>query len=52
MNFIQHSINWSKGKIFEATVIEVFGLLTVVAGFLFWKLGSTPGAKAPEWVWA
>lgn len=46
MEFVQHSINWSKGEIFEATIIGLFGVLLIVTGFLFWKLGATPGAKA------
>lgn len=46
MDFVQHSINWSKGEIFEATFIGIFGLAVAIVGFLFWKLGVTPGAKA------
>ena len=46
MDFVQHSIDWAKGEIFEATLIAAFGLLTILAGVLFWKLGKSPNAKA------
>ena len=39
MDFVQHSINWSKGEIFEATFIALFGLITIVAGYLGLFLG-------------
>jgi membrane glycosyltransferase len=46
MDFVQHAINWCKGEIFEARLILLFGLLTMVCAFLFWRLGTTPNAKA------
>ncbi|NJO92444.1 MAG: hypothetical protein HC831_28350 [Chloroflexia bacterium] len=46
MDFIQHTINWVKGEIFEATLIGLFGLLTIICSLLFWKFGDTPSAKA------
>lgn len=46
MEFIQHTIYWIKGELFEAKLILAFGLFTIIAGFLFWKLGATPNAKA------
>lgn len=46
MEFIDHTLNWTKGEIFEAVVIAIFGLLTITIGFVFWKFGETPSAKA------
>jgi len=46
MDFIQHSLNWTKGEIFERTLITVFAVVILVASFLFWKFGLTPYAKA------
>jgi hypothetical protein len=46
MDFINNTNNWVKGEIFEGTVIAVFGILTLVSAFLFWKFGETPHAKA------
>lgn len=46
MNFFNYTTSWIKGEIFEAVFIIIFGALTIVGGFLFWKLGSTPSAKA------
>lgn len=46
MNFISHTTAWIKGEIFEASLILGFGLLTILAGFLCWKTGMTPNAKA------
>lgn len=46
MDLIQHTISWIKGELFEAKLIVAFGLLTIIAGFLFWKIGTTPNARA------
>lgn len=46
MNLIDFTTNWIKGELFEAKLILSFGLLTIVAGLLFWKIGTTPNAKA------
>ena len=46
MEFIQHSTNWCKGEIFEALWILFFGILIIFSAFLFYKIGTTPGAKA------
>lgn len=46
MELIQHTTNWIKGELFEAKLIVAFGIVTVIAGFLFWKVGTTPNAKA------
>jgi len=46
MDFINHTTNWVKGEIFEATIIGSFGLLTIICSLLLWKLGETPNSKA------
>ncbi|WP_194972584.1 hypothetical protein [Aquiflexum lacus] len=46
MDFIQHTTNWVKGEIFEATIFGAFGLLTIICSLLFWKFGETPNSKA------
>ncbi len=46
MELVQHTIQWIKGELFEAKLIVAFGLITIVAGFLFWKIGTTPNSKA------
>lgn len=46
MDFIQHTTNWIKGEIFEATLFGSFGLLTIICSLLFWKFGDTPNSKA------
>jgi predicted histidine transporter YuiF (NhaC family) len=46
MDFIQHTTNWVKGEIFEATIFGSFGLLTIICSLLFWKFGVSPNSKA------
>jgi hypothetical protein len=46
MDFIQHTTNWVKGEIFEATIFGSFGLLTTICSLLLWKFGETPNSKA------
>lgn len=46
MEFIQHTANWVKGEIFEATIFGSFGLLTIICSLLLWKFGETPNSKA------
>jgi hypothetical protein len=46
MDFLQQTINWVKGEIFEAIIIGSFGLLTIICSLLLWKFGETPNAKA------
>lgn len=46
MNLIDYTANWIKGELFEAKLIVAFGIITIIAGFLFWKIGTTPNAKA------
>ena len=46
MDFFTLTTAWIKGEILEALLITAFGLVTLAGGFLFWKLGSVPAAKA------
>lgn len=46
MDFFTHTTAWIKGEILEAVLITAFGLVTIAGGFLFWKLGTMPTAKA------
>lgn len=46
MDFINNTLSWIKGELFEAVLVLSFGTLIAIAGFLFWKMGSTPGSKA------
>jgi glycerol uptake facilitator-like aquaporin len=46
MELIQHSINWAKGEILEATIMAIVGLFILLGSALFWKYGNTPYAKA------
>jgi uncharacterized membrane protein len=45
MDFVQHTIDWCKGEIFEAKIILIFGVFLVIAAVLFY-FGNTPNAKA------
>ncbi|MFT3739086.1 MAG: hypothetical protein QM786_10030 [Breznakibacter sp.] len=46
MNFYNHTSAWIKGELFEATLILSFGAVAMLAGYLFWKIGTTPSSKA------
>ena len=46
MEFIQHTINWCKGEIFEGSVVAIYGAVVVIASIFFKKVGSTPFTKA------
>lgn len=46
MDLIQHTTNWVKGEIFEATLFGSFGLLIIICSLIFWKFGETPNSKA------
>lgn len=46
MNLIDFTVDWIKGELFEAKLILTFGIITILAGFIFWKEGSTLNAKA------
>lgn len=46
MNFFSSTSAWIKGELFEASQILSFALLTLIAGFMFWKTGTTANSKA------
>lgn len=46
MSFIDHTILWTKGEIFEGTLVAIAGVTVILLGIAFWKLGHTAGAKA------
>lgn len=46
MELIDHTINWAKGEIAEATIMGIFGALLVTCSILLWKFGNTPNTKA------
>lgn len=46
MEFLDHAIAWCKGEIFEARIILIAGFIVMVLAFLFYKVGTTPNAKA------
>jgi hypothetical protein len=46
MNFIEHTVNWCTGEIFEGKMIAVFGITVIIISIAFWKTGTTPFAKA------
>lgn len=46
MNILEHTTNWYKGEIFEATIIGVFGIFFIAISIVFWKLGKTSNAQA------
>jgi hypothetical protein len=49
MEFIQHSLNWCKGEIFEGKLSLFFGLIILLVGLSYFKWGSTVYAKAIIW---
>ena len=46
MNFIEHTVNWCTGEIFEGKMIALFGITVIAISIAFWKTGTTPFAKA------
>ena len=46
MDFIEHTLNWTRGEIFEGTIIFFSGLATILIAVLFVQYGTTPAAKA------
>lgn len=46
MDFVTHSIAWCRGEIFEGRVFGLFGLVVLMAALAYWKMGSTPSARA------
>jgi hypothetical protein len=46
MEFIQSTINWCKGEIFEGQMFALFGILVLIIAGLYWRYGHTPFSKA------
>ena len=49
MDFINHTINWCKGEIFEGKLSLLFGAIIFIISFCYLKLGTTSHAKAMFW---
>lgn len=46
MDFITHALNWCRGEIFMGKLIALFTIGLLIVSLCFWKLGTTPFAKA------
>ena len=46
MEFIEHTIAWCRGEIFEGRMLALFGAFVAVVALAFWRFGSTPSARA------
>lgn len=46
MSFIDHTLNWCRGEIFEGKIFALYGLVVVVISIIFWKTGKTPFTKS------
>ena len=46
MEFINHTIDWCKGEIFEGRMILLLGIFVLAVSLVYWKFGSTPQAMA------
>jgi glycerol uptake facilitator-like aquaporin len=46
MEFLQHTLNWVKGELFEGKIIAIVSFAILLSSFVFWKFGITPNAKA------
>jgi hypothetical protein len=46
MDFIEHTINWCTGEIFEGKMVPLFGIAVRIISIMFWKIWATPFAKA------
>jgi len=49
MDIFQHTTDWIKGELFEGKLVVFFGIITCICAFLFYKIGTTPNAKALLW---
>jgi ABC-type transport system involved in cytochrome c biogenesis permease subunit len=45
MGFIDHTLTWCRGEIFEGRMFFLFGLLILVIALAYWRFGATPYAK-------
>jgi hypothetical protein len=39
MEFMQHTINWCKGEIFENSMVALYGALIVIVSIFFREIG-------------
>lgn len=46
MEFIEHTIAWCRGEIFEGRMLALFGAVIASLALIFWRVGSTPSARA------
>jgi len=46
MEFIEHTVAWCRGEIFEGRMLALFGATVVAIALVFWRLGTTPAARA------
>ena len=46
MEFIEHTVAWCRGEIFEGRLLALFGAVVVAVSLAFWRFGSTPSARA------
>lgn len=49
MEFINHTINWCKGEIFEGKMSLLFGVIILLVSLAYLIWASTPYAKALFW---
>ncbi|MGI9550269.1 MAG: hypothetical protein ACR2MT_03640 [Aurantibacter sp.] len=49
MEFINHSLNWCKGEIFEGKMSLLFGVVVLLTSLAYLKWASTAYAKALFW---
>lgn len=45
MSFLEHTLNWVKGEIFEASMLALWGTALVVMAAFFWKFGHIATAR-------
>lgn len=46
MELIEHTVAWCRGEIFEGRMLALFGAVVVGVALVFWRVGSTPSARA------
>ena len=46
MSYADHFMQWARGEALENLIVAILGLIIILAGMIFWKFGSTAGAKA------
>ena len=46
MDFLEHTLNWTRGEIFESTLIGAAGGILLALAILFARYGNGPGGRA------